>query len=67
MKCTRCGRPLKHARASGMGPKCELAVLGPPPKKHWSEPGRVRVRLFDPKPRDPDPYSLSLFEEQANA
>jgi hypothetical protein len=48
-----------------MGAKCELAVLGPPPKKHWSEPGRVRVRLFDPKPRDPDPYSLPLFEEQA--
>ena len=60
MKCTRCGRPLRRARSSGMGPKCELAVLGPRPKRR-SDPS---IRQ---SPRDPDPYSLPLFEEQANA
>ena len=60
MKCARCGRPLKHPRQSLMGPKCELAVLGPRPKRR-SDP-HVRQNL-----RDPDPYSLPLFEEQANA
>ena len=29
MMCTRCGRKLKNTSASGMGPVCELAVLGP--------------------------------------
>ena len=27
--CTRCGRALKRASDTGMGPKCASAVLGP--------------------------------------
>lgn len=31
--CTRCGRALKHASASGMGPKCAIAVLSAKPRR----------------------------------
>lgn len=33
MTCTHCGRRLKHQRESGMGPVCELAVIGPRPRR----------------------------------
>jgi hypothetical protein len=32
MTCTRCGRRLKNPSATGLGPVCRLAVLGPAPK-----------------------------------
>lgn len=43
--CCRCGRRLKNASPSGMGPVCELAVLGP------AAPGR-RARKVIAQPRD---------------
>ncbi len=42
-RCTRCGRTLKHASPTGMGPRCELATLGPRPKRQAAaKPARVR-------------------------
>lgn len=55
MNCTRCGRALKNASASGMGPKCQQAVLGSKPK---------RPRLFDlPARRSKDEKTPDLFAE----
>lgn len=31
MKCSRCGRALKHESPNGMGPKCARAMLGAKP------------------------------------
>jgi hypothetical protein len=31
--CTRCGRKLKNASPTGMGPRCTLFVLGAKPKR----------------------------------
>lgn len=57
MNCTRCGRALKNPSASGMGPKCQLAVLGSKPK---------RPRLFDlPARKSKDEKTQDLFAEAA--
>lgn len=40
MKCTRCGRPLKHATPHGMGPKCAAAMLGAKHKRQRAQTPR---------------------------
>lgn len=47
--CMRCGRKMKHASASGYGPKCEIAVLGPrtKPKRVKAEPVRRDAKTRD--------------------
>lgn len=47
MKCCRCGRYLKHPSASGYGPVCERAVIGPRPRKRAQ-----RLRAVDDKQQE---------------
>ena len=55
IRCTRCGRALKHASPNGLGPKCSIVVLGAKPK---------RPRLFEVRSRkQPDARQAQLFAE----
>lgn len=38
IRCTHCGRRMKHASASGMGPVCARAVLGVKPRPASKQP-----------------------------
>lgn len=50
-RCTRCGRTLKHASPTGMGPRCELTTLGPRPKRQAAPAARpARVLKDDATP-----------------
>jgi DNA-directed RNA polymerase subunit RPC12/RpoP len=55
--CVRCGRAMKAATDTGMGPKCTRAVLGAKPR---------RTRIGRPAPRRvEDPRQLVLLEVMA--
>lgn len=49
MNCTVCGRAMKHASASGMGPKCAR-------KRNQSK----RVQIFTPRRKPADQMTLPL-------
>lgn len=56
IRCTRCGRALKAPTDTGLGPRCQMAVLGPRPKRQAAaKPARPRR---DERTRD-------LFEQAA--
>ncbi len=54
-RCTRCGRALKAPTDTGLGPRCQMAVLGPRPKRQAAQPARASR---DDRTRD-------LFEQAA--
>lgn len=53
IRCTRCGRALKAPTDTGLGPRCQLAVLGPrqrakkAPKTMQVKPDMHTPDLFD--------------------
>lgn len=46
-RCTRCGRALKAPTDTGLGPRCQLAVLGPRPKRQAAQAKTARARRDD--------------------
>ena len=50
IRCTRCGRSLKAPTDTGLGPRCQMAVLGPRPKRQAEPAKPARVRRDDRTP-----------------
>lgn len=59
IRCTRCGRAMKHESPTGMGPRCQMAVLGQRPKRRAAaKPARVRKDDATPDLFSGCPYFL---------
>lgn len=57
-RCTRCGRALKAPTDTGLGPRCQLAVLGPRPKRQAAQAKTARARRDD---ATPDLFAPNVF------
>lgn len=53
IRCTRCHRPMRAPSETGLGPKCQVAVLGRKPK-----PRKVSARV------ERDERTADLFEHR---
>jgi hypothetical protein len=58
IRCTRCGRRMKEESPTGLGPRCQLAVLGPRPKRQAAQAKPARASRDD---ATPDLFAPNVF------